>query len=122
MRIFRQFKFDAAHRLNHLPEGHKCAQIHGHTYTLTVFLDGEIQHPIGWIRDFADIKGIVEQQVLSFLDHVLLNDVSGLEQPTTECIAQWIWDKLIVHIPELETVELWENQNSGAVISRNQQR
>lgn len=113
MRIFRNFTFDAAHRLNHLPDGHKCANLHGHTYRLTVTLEGKPQQPIGWVRDFADIKHIVNTHALNQLDHTTLNDIPGLEQPTTERIATWIWDKLKPHLPELAELTLWENQNSG---------
>jgi len=113
MRIFRQFTFDAAHRLNHLPQGHKCANLHGHTYTLKVFLQGAPQQPIGWVRDFAEVKQLVNQHALNQLDHSTLNDIPGLEQPTTEHIAQWIWNNLKPNLPELIELELWENTNSG---------
>jgi len=115
MRIFRDFTFDAAHRLDHLPEGHKCARVHGHTYRLTITLEGDLKQPIGWVRDFAEIKQLVNAHAVDHLDHTTLNDVPGLEQPTTEHIAIWIWDRLSPHLPELAEIKLWENANSGVV-------
>jgi len=112
MEIFREFTFDAAHRLDHLPPGHKCARLHGHTYRLTVYLDGPLDPTMGWVVDFAEVKRLT-QRVLEPLDHHLLNDVPGLEQPTTERIAMWVWDRLKPELPQLSKVVLWENANSG---------
>lgn len=112
MEIFREFTFDAAHRLDHLPEGHKCARVHGHTYRLTVYVEGSLDTTLGWIVDFAEIKRLTNA-VLAHLDHHFLNEVDGLEQPTTELIAIWIWDRLKPDLPGLCRIQLWENQNSG---------
>ena len=112
MEIFREFTFDAAHRLNHLPEGHKCARLHGHTYRLKVFVNGPVDPVLGWVVDFAEVKRLTNA-VLAPLDHHLLNDVPGLEQPTTERIAVWLWDHLKPKLPQLSKLELWENANSG---------
>lgn len=114
MEIFREFTFDAAHRLEGLPEGHKCARVHGHTYRLVVHIAGEPDAAVGWIVDFAEVKRRVAA-VLEPLDHHLLNDVPGLEQPTVERIARWIWDMLKPDLPGLCRVTLWENTTSGCV-------
>lgn len=114
MEIFREFTFDAAHRLNHLPEGHKCANVHGHTYRLVVELEGPVKEPVGWVRDFGEVKQVVGP-VLDQLDHRMLNEVPGLEQPTVELIAVWIWDRLKPGLPELTRIRLWENTTSGCV-------
>ncbi|MEM1166634.1 MAG: 6-carboxytetrahydropterin synthase QueD [Planctomycetota bacterium] len=114
MLLFREFTFDAAHRLDHLPEGHKCARIHGHTYRLKVWLDGEIRQPIGWVVDFAEIKAKTSA-LIDQLDHRMLNEVEGLAQPTTEHIAVWLWDRLKPDLPELAKIEVWENATSGVV-------
>ncbi len=116
MEIFREFTFDAAHRLNHLPDGHKCARVHGHTYRLRVHIAGEPDPVLGWVVDFAEIKRLV-QVVLEPLDHHMLNDVPGLGQPTVERIAVWIWDRLAPELSGLCRVELWENATSGCVYS-----
>lgn len=89
MEVFRNFTFDAAHRLENLPEGHKCARVHGHTYRLTVYAEGPLDPRIGWIVDFAQINGVTKE-VIAPLDHHLLNDVPGSKQPTTEHIAMCI--------------------------------
>lgn len=114
MEVFRNFTFDAAHRLEHLPKGHKCARVHGHTYRLTVYAEGPLDPKVGWIVDFAQIKSVTNE-VIAPLDHHMLNEVPGLEQPTTEHIAIWIWDRLKPVLPELSRIELWENANSGVV-------
>jgi 6-pyruvoyltetrahydropterin/6-carboxytetrahydropterin synthase len=110
--VFREFTFDAAHWLENLPAGHKCARMHGHTYRLQVFVGGPIDERIGWIVDFAEVKRIT-REVIAPLDHHVLNEVPGLEQPTTEHIAMWIWDRLKGPLPGLTKVVLWENANSG---------
>lgn len=112
MEVFREFTFDAAHRLEHLPEGHKCARVHGHTYKLIVHVAGEPDPVVGWVIDFAEIKRHVNE-VLEPLDHHLLNEVPGLEQPTTERIAAWIWNELKPRMNGLCKITLWENRNSG---------
>ncbi|MEO1584303.1 MAG: 6-carboxytetrahydropterin synthase QueD [Planctomycetota bacterium] len=112
MEVFRQFTFDAAHRLDHLPEAHKCGRVHGHTYRLIVRAEGPVAAPVGWVIDFAELKAKVHA-VIDQLDHRLLNDIQGLEQPTTEHLAAWIWDRLHPTLPELTMLELWENANSG---------
>jgi len=112
--IFREFTFDAAHHLGHLPEGHKCARVHGHTYRLVVHVEGPVAGPVGWVVDFAEVKRHVEA-VLEPLDHHLLNDVPGLEQPTTERIAEWTWRHLEPRLPGLSKIVLWENRNSGCI-------
>ena len=114
MEVFRNFTFDAAHRLEHLPEGHKCTRVHGHTYRLTVYAEGPLDPKVGWIVDFAHIKSVTNE-VIAPLDHHMLNDVPGLEQPTTEHITMWIWDRLKPVLPELSRIELWENANSGVI-------
>lgn len=112
MEVFREFTFDAAHRLQGLPEGHKCANMHGHTYRLTVAVEGPLEPSIGWVVDFAAINGATNE-VIAQLDHRVLNDLPGLEQPTTELIAVWIWNQLIDRLPGLARVTLYENARSG---------
>ena len=114
MEIFREFTFDAAHRLEHLPQGHKCARIHGHTYRLRVVLAGPLDATIGWVLDFAELKRVVSG-VLERLDHHLLNDVSVMEPATTERIIIWLWERLRPDLPQLTRLELWENTTSGAI-------
>ena len=112
MEVFREFTFDAAHRLENLPEGHKCARMHGHTYRLVVHVGGAVDDRVGWVVDFAEVKRHAGE-VIAPLDHRVLNEVEGLGQPTTERIAVWIWDRLKPRLPGLTKVTLWENASSG---------
>lgn len=89
----RSYRFEAAHHLPNAPTGHRCQRLHGHSYELTVVVRGPIDPDAGWVMDFADIDQVVEP-VLAELDHRLLNDVDGLENPTSEVLARWIWDRL----------------------------
>ena len=114
MTIFKQFTFDSAHFLPLVPDGHKCKQIHGHTYKLTIFIEGPLHNETGWVADFADIKRLVGA-VLENVDHKLLNNVQGLENPTCELLATWLWDKIKKSLPQLLKIELYETPTSGVI-------
>lgn len=114
MLIYKEFTFDAAHFLSQVPQGHKCRQLHGHTYHLTVFIEGDILPKLGWVEDYGDIK-IKVKEVLSLIDHKFLNDVPGLENPTCELMIIWLWDKLKPVLPNLKRLELKETPTSGAI-------
>jgi 6-pyruvoyltetrahydropterin/6-carboxytetrahydropterin synthase len=90
--IFATFSFEAAHRLPHVPEGHKCGRLHGHNWTVELHVDGEVNAQ-GWIIDYYEIER-AWLAVYEALDHRLLNDISGLENPTTEVIVQWIAERM----------------------------
>lgn len=91
MVIEKEFFFDAAHFLPLVALDHKCRRLHGHTYKVVVGVEGKADAQ-GWIMDFADISAIMKP-ILKQLDHTLLNAVPGLENPTAENIAQWLYDK-----------------------------
>lgn len=114
MIIYKQFSFDAAHFLPNVPEGHKCREIHGHTYHLTVFAEGLITTPEGWVLDFGDLKKMMKP-ILGKLDHHLLNDIPGLENPTAELLSVWIWNSLKPVLPGLVKIELKETPTSGVI-------
>jgi 6-pyruvoyltetrahydropterin/6-carboxytetrahydropterin synthase len=112
MEIFREFTFEAAHRLPEVPEGHKCARLHGHSYRVSVQVEGPVDSDAGWVMDFADVKAAfkpIEQQ----LDHYYLNEIEGLENPTSENLAMWIWDRLMPVLPEISAVTVRETCTSG---------
>ncbi|MFG1953700.1 6-carboxytetrahydropterin synthase QueD [Micromonospora sp. NPDC048830] len=113
MEIFREFTFEAAHRLPNVPEGHKCARLHGHSYRVTVHVSGDVDPHSGWVMDFGDLKKAVEP-IRDSLDHYYLNDVPGLENPTSEVLARWIWDRLADSLP-LSAVAVRETCTSGCV-------
>lgn len=112
MEIFREFHIEAAHRLPNVPAGHKCARLHGHSFRIVVHVTGEVDPEAGWVQDFADIKAAFEP-VREALDHRYLNDVPGLENPTSENIAEWIWNELAPTLPMLSKVAVHETCTSG---------
>lgn len=116
MEIYKKFHIEAAHRLPNVPAGHKCARLHGHSYAVEIHVSGELDPQLGWVTDFADIKTAF-QPVFEQLDHRYLNDVAGLENPTAENIARWIWDRLKSRLPGLSRVVIHETCTSGVVYS-----
>ncbi|MFI7578011.1 6-carboxytetrahydropterin synthase QueD [Micromonospora sp. NPDC049497] len=113
MEVFREFTFEAAHRLPHVPEGHKCARLHGHSYRVELHVRGEVGASSGWVMDFGDIKAAF-RPLLDQLDHYYLNEVPGLENPTSEVLARWIWVRLIDQLP-LSAIMVRETCTSGAI-------
>jgi 6-pyruvoyltetrahydropterin/6-carboxytetrahydropterin synthase len=111
--IFREFSFEAAHRLPNVAEGHKCAQLHGHSYRVEVHIQGQVGSETGWVLDFADIAAAFTP-LREQLDHHCLNDIAGLENPTCEHLARWIWDRLIGKLP-LSSVQVRETGSSGCI-------
>lgn len=114
MEIFRAFTFDAAHRLTHLPDTHKCRRLHGHTFRVEIHVDGELLQKYDWVIDFSDIIKNVSP-VIEELDHNYLNDIEGLENPTSENIAMWLWTRIKPSLPILSKIVVQESPNSGAV-------
>jgi len=116
MEIYKEFSFDSAHFLPNVPEGHKCKNMHGHTYKLRVFIKGKPDPHYGWIMDFKELKDIV-CKVIDQLDHKLINDIKGLENPTAENITVWIWDQIHSFLPQLSRLELYETPTTGVIYS-----
>ncbi len=114
MQIFKQFTFDSAHFLPNVPEGHKCKEIHGHTYHLTVYLDGDLDEKLGWVIDFTDVKNVINP-IIKSIDHKFLNTIPGLENPTSEVMAIWLWNKIKPELPQLSKIELNETPTSGVI-------
>ena len=112
MRIFKVFQLESAHRLPNVPEGHKCARLHGHSFRVEVHVEGPLGADTGWVMDFADIKAAF-RPLFQQLDHNCLNDVPGLENPTSEQLAQWIWDRLAPALPGLAEVVVHETCTAG---------
>jgi len=110
--IYKDFRFEAAHRLPHVPAGHKCARLHGHSFRVRLWLRGPIDPHQGWLMDFAEVKRHF-QPLYDQLDHHYLNDIPGLENPTSEELARWIWRQLKPNLPCLSAVEIAETCTSG---------
>lgn len=114
MEICKEFRFEAAHKLPNVPPDHKCARLHGHSWIAEIHVKGEVGDHSGWIVDFADVKAAfkpLEKQ----LDHNYLNEVEGLENPTSENVARWIWRQLELSLPLLSKVVIKETCTSGCV-------
>ena len=112
--IFKEFRLEAAHRLPNVPEGHKCARLHGHSFRVEVHVRGELDPRLGWVCDFADLKAAFAP-LHDQLDHHYLNEVEGLENPTSEVLAQWIWARLKPSLPGLCRIVVRETCTSGCV-------
>ncbi len=112
MEIFKQFSIEAAHWLPNVPPGHKCGRMHGHSFQIQVHVSGPVDPVLGWVMDFAEIKEVfrpIEEQ----LDHYCLNEVPGLENPTSENLARWIWSQLHPALPLLSKIVIQETCTSG---------
>jgi 6-pyruvoyltetrahydropterin/6-carboxytetrahydropterin synthase len=105
--LAREYRFEAAHRLPRLPASHKCARLHGHSFRFEVLLEGEVDERTGFLIDFGDVDTIV-QPVVARLDHFFLNDVEGLENPTSEILSAWLWHKLRPALPMLTAITVAE--------------
>lgn len=114
MEIFKEFRFEAAHRLPNVPPEHKCARLHGHSFVVQVHVRGVVGERTGWIVDFADIAA-AWAPLHAELDHYYLNEIAGLENPTSERLAQWIWRKIGPTLPGLAQVQVRETCTSGCV-------
>lgn len=109
----RKYEFHAARKLTKIDTSHPCAKVHGHTFHITVTIHDEINAKTGWVIDFYDIDQIYNQKIHSILDHSYLNDIHGLENPTTEKLAQWIWNNLKNDLKSLHSITVSEGDNYG---------
>ena len=114
MEIWKEFTFEAAHRLPNLPDDHKCKRLHGHSFRVRIYVDAALDPKLGWVMDFADIKKAF-LPVLKQLDHYYLNEIEGLENPTSEVIARWIWRRLKPTLSMLSKVEVQETCTTGCM-------
>lgn len=113
MEIFKIFTIEAAHRLPNVPAGHKCARLHGHSFRIEIRISGDLVEPEAWVMDFADVKSAF-QPIFDRLDHHYLNDVPGLENPTSERLAEWLWEQLSPRLPLLSEIIVHETCTAGA--------
>lgn len=114
MDVFKEFTFEAAHRLPNVPADHKCARLHGHSFRVELHVRGTIGTDSGWVVDFADIKQAF-QPLYDQLDHRFLNEVDGLSNPTSENVARWIWRRLRPLLRGLCQVVVRETCTSGCI-------
>jgi 6-pyruvoyltetrahydropterin/6-carboxytetrahydropterin synthase len=113
MEIFKIFTLEAAHRLPNVPPGHKCARLHGHSFRVEIHVTGDLDPHTGWVMDFADVKAVF-RPIYERLDHNYLNEIPGLENPTSEVLACWIWEQLKPILPQLSEIVVHETCTSGS--------
>jgi 6-pyruvoyltetrahydropterin/6-carboxytetrahydropterin synthase len=116
MEIFKQFVIEAAHWLPNVRPGHKCGRMHGHSFHIQVHVTGPLDSHLGWVLDFAEIKAAF-QPIEEQIDHHCLNNVEGLENPTSENLARWLWDRLRPTLPTLSKIVVQETCTSGCIYS-----
>ena len=112
MELAKTYRFEAAHWLPHVPDGHQCGRPHGHSYEISVHVEGPVGEHTGWVMDFGDISAVVKP-VVAQLDHRCLNDVPGLKNPTSESLARWLWEKVRPDVPLLSAVTVRETATSS---------
>ena len=118
MKITQAFHFEAAHRLPKVPATHRCYNMHGHSYRVEVTLKGAVDPATGFVADFFDIEAAFAP-AMKTLDHHCLNDIEGLDNPTAENIAVWIWKKLKPVLPMLASVRVFETPHCWAEYEEN---
>lgn len=111
VRLVKAFDFEAAHWLPCFPEGHKCRRMHGHSFKVEVVVEGDVPEERGYLVDYGEIKRAIAP-VRDRLDHYCLNEIEGLENPTSEVLARWIWRELAGVLPMLSEVVVHETCTS----------
>ena len=114
MELYKEFRFEAAHLLPNVPAGHQCGRLHGHSYRVEIHVSGPVDQHSGWVVDFAEIKAAFKP-LLDQLDHYYLNDIPGLENPTSEVLAQWLWERLKPRLPQLSKILVAETCTAGCI-------
>jgi 6-pyruvoyltetrahydropterin/6-carboxytetrahydropterin synthase len=112
MEVFKGFTIEAAHRLPNVPEGHKCRRLHGHSFHIEVWVQGDTDPHTGWVMDFGDISTAFAP-LFDQLDHRYLNEIEGLTNPTSEILARLVWER--VSIQGLSKIVVHETCTSGCV-------
>lgn len=113
MKVTQAFHFEAAHRLPQVSESHRCYKLHGHSYRVALEITGPLIKETGFVVDFFEIESVVKP-LIGILDHHYLNEVEGLENPTAENIAVWIWLKVKPSLPGLSIVRVFETNDCWA--------
>ncbi len=117
VRLTQEFRFEAAHHLPNVPEGHKCARLHGHSFKIEVTVEGPVDPTTGWFIDYQIVADAWEP-LYEQLDHRYLNEVAGLQNPTSEILASWIWDRLSPALPSLSRVTVHETCSARCELER----
>ena len=116
MQIYKTLRFDAAHRLTGVPSTHKCSAMHGHTFEVEIHLKGPVDPQTGFIMDFGDVAKVCDP-IIQRLDHSVLNEIPGLENPTSENLCVWLWAEIKPKLPLLIQLIVRETETSGCIYS-----
>jgi 6-pyruvoyltetrahydropterin/6-carboxytetrahydropterin synthase len=107
VRLVHEFRFEAAHRLPGVPQGHKCSRLHGHSFRVELAIFGPVNEATGWLVDFQTLYD-AWKPLHDVLDHNYLNEIPGLENPTSELLSRWVWRRMKPVLPQLTRVTLYE--------------
>lgn len=110
-RLTKDFRFESAQFLPSVPADHKCGKMHGHSFKVEISVEGEVNPKTGWIYDHAVISQAMTP-IVDQLDHAVLNEVPGLENPTIELMAAWLWDRLAPQLPDLAEIVIHETPSA----------
>jgi 6-pyruvoyltetrahydropterin/6-carboxytetrahydropterin synthase len=114
MIVYKKFTIESARSLPNLPESHPCKKVHGHSFKIIICLKGAPDKTTGFVLDFNDIDKAFNP-IKKKIDHVYLNDIEGLENPSSENLCIWIWKRLKIKLPELFTIEIKETSSTGCI-------
>ena len=114
MDVCKTFSIEAARSLPHLPENHPCSKIHGHSFKITLMVSGPVDKDTGFVMDFGELETLFEP-LRKKIDHSYLNDIEGLENPSSENLCKWIWKKLILSLPRLSQIEIRETDSTNCI-------
>lgn len=116
--LIKEYRFEAAHRLPQVPPGHKCARLHGHSFKFEVHVVGVVDERTGWFIDYGDLDEVIIP-VVNRLDHYYLNEVEGLENPTSEWLARWLFDRIKPNLAQLAAITLFETCDARCIYRGN---
>lgn len=116
MKLKQHFQIESARFLPHLASDHPCSRLHGHSFKIILSITGPVIPPKQWVMDYHEINLIV-LPILKLIDHRVLNEVEGLENPTSEVLARWIYDKVKEKIPLLTSVNISETPTTECIYS-----
>ena len=114
MEVYKTFAVEAARSLPHLPDDHPCKRIHGHSFKITITVNGQINEDTGFVMDFSEIESVFSP-IHEMIDHAYLNEIKGLENPSSENLCHWIWSKLSSSLPGLKKIEIKETESTGCI-------
>jgi len=112
--LVKEYRFEAAHKLPKVPAGHKCQRLHGHSFKIEVTVAGPVDPKSGWFIDYGELDRVWDP-LYAILDHNYLNEVSGLENPTSENLARWLWDRMKKELPALQAVTVFETCDARCI-------